>query len=121
MVKATPKIFLNIRKAFALFVRQAANNDNTENQEQIAPVRINVPYVRGTSEQLKRIFNGHNINCTFYTTTTLRTLLSHAKDPVPSVQRNNVVYNIPAKTARLSILENQNEDLQRELKNTPEL
>ena len=53
--------------------RQMANNDNTENQEQIAPAKINLPYVKGTSEQLKRIFNDHNIDCTFYTATTLRT------------------------------------------------
>ena len=37
--------------------RQPENNDNTENQEQMAPVRINLPYVKGTNEQLRRIFN----------------------------------------------------------------
>ena len=37
--------------------RQLANNDNTENQEQIAQVRVNLPHVKGTSEQLKGIFN----------------------------------------------------------------
>ena len=50
-----------------------------------------------TSEQLKTIFNDHNINCTFYTITTLRTLLSHAKDPVLSEQRNNIVYKYDCK------------------------
>ena len=39
----------------------------------------------------------HNINCTFYTTRTLRTLLSHVKDPVPSEQRNNIVYKYDCK------------------------
>ena len=53
--------------------------------------------MKGTSEQLKRIFNDHNISYTFYTTTILRTLLSHAKDPVPSEQRNNIVYNYDCK------------------------
>ena len=48
--------------------------------------------MKRTSEQLKRIFNDHNINCTFYTTTTLHTLLSHAKD-----QRNNIVYKYDCK------------------------
>ena len=72
----------------------SANSDNTENQEQIAPVRINLPYVKRTSEQLKRIFNDHNINCTFYATTMLHTLLSHAKDPV---QRNNIIYKYDCK------------------------
>ena len=61
--------------------RQPVNNDNTENQEQTAPVRINLPYVNDTSEQLKRIFNDHNINCTFYTTTRLHTLLWNCVSP----------------------------------------
>ena len=60
-------------------------------------MRINLPYVKGTSEQLKRIFNDHNINCTFYTTTTLSTLLSHTKDHVPSEQRSNTVYKYDCK------------------------
>ena len=51
--------------------------------------------MKGTREQLKRIFNDHNINCTFYTTTTQRTLLSHAKDLVHKEQRNNNSVNKP--------------------------
>ena len=53
--------------------------------------------MKGTSEQLKGIFNDHNISCTFYTTTTLCTLLSHANDPVPSEQRSNIVYKYDCK------------------------
>ena len=53
--------------------------------------------MKGTSEQLKRIFNDHNIDCTFYTTTTLHTLLLHVKDPVPLEQRNNIVYKYDCK------------------------
>ena len=55
-------------------------------------MRINLPSVRGGSEELKRILDDHNINCTLHITTTLHTLLSHAKDLVASEQRNNVVY-----------------------------
>ena len=91
-----PKKFISNTIRASQLPRQPANNDNTENQEQTAPVRINLPYVKGTSEQLKRIFNDHNINCTFYTTTTLRTLLSHAKDPVLE-QRNNIVHKYDCK------------------------
>ena len=92
-----PKKFISNTIRATQLPRQPENNDNTENQKQTAPVRINLPYVKGTSEQLKRIFNDHYINCTFYTTTTLRTLLSHAKDPVPSEQRNNIVYRYDCK------------------------
>ena len=53
--------------------------------------------MKGISEQLKRIFNDHNIDCTFYTTTTLRTLLLLVKDPVPIEQRNNIAYKYDCK------------------------
>ena len=89
----TQKKFINNTIRASQLPRQTTNNDNTENQEQTAPLRINLPYV----QELKRIFNDHNINCTFYTTTTLRTLLSHAKDPVSSEQRNNNVYKYDCK------------------------
>ena len=91
------KKFINSTIRASQLPRQSANSSNNENQEQIVQVRINSPYVKGTSEQFKRIFNDHNINCTFYTTTTLLTLLSHAKDPVPSEQRNNIVYKYDCK------------------------
>ena len=92
-----PKQFIKNTIRASQLPRQLENNDNTENQKQIAPVRINLPYVKGTSEQLKRIFNDHNIDCTFYTTTTLHTLLLHVKDPVPLEQRNNIVYKYDCK------------------------
>ena len=44
---------------------------------------INLPYIR----------NRH-FRCTFYTTETLRKLISHPKDRVPTEKRNNIVYQI---------------------------
>ena len=92
-----PKKFISNTVRASQLLRQPANNDNTENRKQTAPVRINLPYAKGTSEQLKRIFNDRNINCAFYTTTTLCPLLSHANDPVPSEQRNDIVYKYDCK------------------------
>ena len=88
-----PQKFINNTIRASQLPRQSANNDNTENQEQIAPVRVNLPYMKGTSKQLKRIFNDDNINYTFCTTTTLLTFLSRAKDPVPSEQLINQSIN----------------------------
>ena len=92
-----PKKFIKNTIRASQLPRQSVNNDNTENQEQVAPVRINLPYVKGTSEKLKRIFNDHNIDCTFYTATTLCILLLHVKEPVPLEQRNNIVYKYDCK------------------------
>ena len=58
---------------------------------------INLPYIQGLSEQLKRAFNKHNIKATFYTETTLRSLLSKPKDHIPKDDRNNAVYQLNCK------------------------
>ena len=58
---------------------------------------INPPYIQGLSEQLKRALNKHNIKATFYTQTTLRSLLSKPKDHIPKEDRNNAVYQLNCK------------------------
>ena len=58
---------------------------------------INLPYIQGVSEQLKRALNKHNIKATFYTQTTLRSLLSKPKDPIPKEAMNNAVYQLNCK------------------------
>ena len=58
---------------------------------------INLIYIQGVSEQLKRTLNKHNIKATFYTQTTLRNLSSKPKDPMPQEDRNNAVYQLNSK------------------------
>ena len=52
---------------------------------------------KNSSEQLRRTFNKYNIRTTFYTPTTLRSLLSKPKDPIPKEDRNNVIYQLDCK------------------------
>ena len=60
--------------------------------------RINLPYIQGVSEQFKLALNNYNIKSTFYNTqTTLRSLLSKPKDPIPTEDRNNAVYQLNCK------------------------
>ena len=59
--------------------------------------KVNLPYIQGASEQLRRTFNKYNIKTTFYTPTSLRSLLSKPKDPVPKEDRNNVIYQLDCK------------------------
>ena len=55
---------------------------------------INLPYVEGTSEKLRRILRSHKIRLTFLTEKTLRKLLCKPKDRVATEDKNNVVYEI---------------------------
>ena len=57
---------------------------------------INLPYIQELSEQLKRALNKH-IKATFYTQTTLKSLLSKPNDPIPKEDRNNAVYQLNCK------------------------
>ena len=52
----------------------------TDIQEEEIKMSINLPYVEGTSEKLRRIFRSHKIRSTFYTENTLRKLLCKPKD-----------------------------------------
>ena len=47
--------------------------------------------------RVKRALKKHNVKATFYTQTTLRSLLSKPKDPIPKEDRNNVVYQLNCK------------------------
>ena len=55
---------------------------------------INLPYVEGTSEKLRRILRSHKIRSTFYTENTLRKLFCKPKDRVATEDKNNIVYEI---------------------------
>ena len=57
---------------------------------------VNLPYINGTSNILRRIFNEHKIKSTFTSKETLRKILSHPKDKQLSQEKkSNVVYQIP--------------------------
>ena len=53
---------------------------------------VNLPYINGTSNILRRIFNEHNIKSTFTSKETLRKILSHPKDKLSQEKKSNVVY-----------------------------
>ena len=55
---------------------------------------INLPFVEGTSEKLRRILISHKIRSTFYTENTLRKLPCKCKDRVATKDKNNIVYEI---------------------------
>ena len=60
-------------------------------QEEEIKISINLPYVDGTSEKLRRILRSHKIRSTFYTENTLRKLLCKPKDRVATEDKSNIV------------------------------
>ena len=55
---------------------------------------INLPYIEGISEKLRRIPRSHKIRSTFYTESTLPKLLCKPKDQVATEDKNKIVYQI---------------------------
>ena len=66
----------------------------TDIQEEEVRMIINLPYVEGTSEKLRRILRSHKTRSTFYNEKILRKLLCKPKDPVATEDKNNIVYEI---------------------------
>ena len=66
----------------------------TDIQEEEIRMSINLPYVEGTSEKLRRILRSHKIRSTFYTENTLCKLLCKIKNRVATEDKNNIVYEI---------------------------
>ena len=58
-------------------------------QEEEIKMSINLPYVEGTSEKLRRILRSHKIRSTFYTENTLRKLVCKPKDRVATEADHN--------------------------------
>ena len=58
---------------------------------------IVILYVRNLSESIRRILTRYNIRTCFKPNTTLRNLLVHPKDRIPSTSKRGVVYQIPCR------------------------
>ena len=72
--------------------QQLTQATDIQNKEII--MNINLPYVKGTSEKLRRILRSHKIRSTFDTKNTFPKLLSKPKDRVVTEHKNNILYQI---------------------------
>ena len=61
-------------------------------QEEEIRMSIDLPYVKGTSEKLRRILRSSKIRYTSYTKSTLLKLLCKPKRRVATEDQNNIVY-----------------------------
>ena len=71
------------------------SNLNSYGRDNDRKAYVNLPYISGTSNILRRMFNEHNIKSTFTSKETLRKILSHPKDKLSQENKSNVVYQIP--------------------------
>ena len=81
--------------------RNDQKSDNAADDEQKF---ISLPYIKGTSKTLKRIFATHKIKCPFYSKETPRKHLSKPKDLVELDKKSSVVYKIPCKDCNVSYI-----------------
>ena len=94
------KIFKRITINHSLSQSQQQTQATNIQEEEIR-MGINLPYVEGNSEKLRRILRSHKIRFTFYFNSTLRKLLYIPKDRVATEDKNNIVYET-AVTAKQS-------------------
>merc|ERR1712121_568552 len=55
---------------------------------------VGLPYVRGTSEKLARIFKNHGVGTFHKPFNTLRSILVHPKDKTPDEKKCGVIYEV---------------------------
>ena len=85
--------------------RKVSNPKQTEKPEKEDPIcSVNLPYIKGTSERLRRSLQKQNIRCTFYSQNTLKKTLSRPKDKIEALEKANVVYKIPCKDCTKSYI-----------------
>ena len=62
--------------------------------------QIIIPYVKGLSEDIRRVCRKFDIKVVFRSGVSLRSKFSKVKDKLPSDQNSNVVYRVPCSCER---------------------
>jgi len=70
--------------------KDSNNQDSQPNRK----INVPLPYIRGLSEKLTRIFRDHGVNAYHKPINTIRSFLVHPKDKTPDSNKCGVVYKI---------------------------
>ena len=91
--------------------RSMSKKDKQENKGMIV-----LPYIQGTTEKLKRIFQKRELKVAIKPHQTIRNMLVHPKDQIPKEKKTGVVYKIPCKTCNKSYIGETGRTLETRLK-----
>ena len=75
-----------------------------------------IPYVKGLSEKVQRIYRRHGIQCALKPHNTLRSLLVRPKDPRPVLETSDCVYRIPCTNCDIPYIGETSRHLKHRLK-----
>ena len=76
------------------------DNSNREDRQK----QIVIPYVKGLSEDIRRVCRKFDIRVVFRSGVSLRSKLSKVKDKLPSDQNSNVVYRVPCIGGKFTLI-----------------
>ena len=77
--------------------KKKEDKEKMKEQEKEKRARVTIPYVKGVSETLQRVFKRHGVTTTLKPHKTLKQLLVHPKDKRTPHNTAGVVYQIPCK------------------------
>ena len=98
---ASTKEMRHIQKVFGNngyptnFIRRAMNPKPTLDSTQEVVATVTIPYIRGTSESIRRILSKENIRVAFRSRTTVRSILTNVRPRISQHDKKGVVYCIP--------------------------
>jgi len=79
-----------------------------------------LPYIKGTTEPIKRVLSNYNIKVSQKPHQSIGNLFPKPKDPVPKDQTRGAIYSIPCKDCDKSYIEETKRKFQYSPQRTPE-
>ena len=74
--------------------KQVTISNSPDERESVTGFAV-IPYIKGVTEPIKRILNGHNVKVARKPFQTLGHIFSKPKDPVTKERRTDAIYSIP--------------------------
>jgi hypothetical protein len=78
--------------------KEQRSKDKQEPSDRAKSPLIGIPYIKGVSEPLERVFRKHGVAIYHKPFNTIRQQLVHPKDPTPKDNKSGVIYQIQCKT-----------------------